>query len=432
MSQLTMAIALLGCSGKSGDSSSSPLETQFITRNDDAFPPVTNQCETAYPPVLMAHGFLAAGDTYDELALRLVANGHCPDLIFTYDWNTFSQSGGLAELEKAIDTIIEQTGVTEIDLMGHSAGGGLGLNAITSDWGPSKIRRYVHIGASPSSSDLTVPTLNLYSLADTVVQGGEMPSAFNVVLTDADHFEVATREDAFEAIFEFLYDSPPIRTDIQTENQLEIWGKALSFGENNPMSGTEMFWYRLEPNTGLRLSDVPEFVQTIGDNGLFGPIPAPAGERYEILLDADIPIRHYYLPFTASHRHLRLRAVPEEGLAATLLSGIPFENDDVVKLVSFSKQQAMIAGRDTLSINGRELLDERRAAPENTLIALFHYDNASDGIEGEDPIQFNSFPFIRAVDQVLISDPTSSFKLQLNGRHLHIPYWGEGAIIGFL
>ena len=322
MMSITLTIlAMLGCSNKSNDSSPPEVETQFIERNDNLFPPLTSQCETDLPPVLMAHGFLAAGDTYDEFALRLVANGHCPDLIFTYDWNTFSQGDSLSDLESAIDTILEQSGATQVDLMGHSAGGGLGFSAITSRTNqdqtvcPHRFRS--------ERLRTPVPTLNLYSLGDTVVQGADMANATNVVLSDADHFEVATRVDAFENIYNFLYVSSATTTAIQTEDELEIWGKALGFGENNPMSDVEMSWYRIEPDTGERFSETPDFVQIIGDNGLFGPIPAISGERYEILLDADIPVRHYYLPFTASHRHLRLRAVPESGLAATLLSSVP-------------------------------------------------------------------------------------------------------------
>ena len=432
MSSLFYWLYSLACSDKAADSATPTVETLQIERNDAFFPPVENNCSTDKVPVVMAHGFLAAGDTYDELALRLVANGHCADHIFTYDWNTFAQGSSLTDLEAAIEDVLNQTGATQVDLMGHSAGGGLGFSAITSDWGPEKIRRYVHIASNPSDQDLPVPTLNLYSLGDTVVQGSDMADAENVALADADHFEAATRVDAFEAIYEFLYDGPPQRTDIPSDQRLEIWGKALSFGENTPMADTMVYWYLLDSSTGLRLSDTPHFAQTIGTHGLFGPIPAESGQAYEILLDADIPVRHYYLPFTASHRHLRLRAVPEEGLAATLLSSIPFDDDSQVKLVSFSKQQAMLAGRDSLKFDGRELLNEERAAPANTLIALFHFDNGSDDTEGEDPVQFNSFPFIRAVDQVLPADANRSFELNFNGKSLHIPYWGEGAIIGFL
>ena len=88
----------------------------------------------------------------------------------------------------------------------------------------------------------------------------------------------------------------------------------------------------------------------------------------------------------------------------------------------------MIANRDSLTINGQELLTEDRANPEDNIIAMFHYDANQDGIEGDDPSQFSAFPFMAATDNVF-STSNESVEVSFNGKAIRAPSIAEGASI---
>ena len=78
------------------------------------------------------------------------------------------------------------------------------------------------------------------------------------------------------------------------------------------------------------------------------------------------------------------------------------------------------------------MVTEERAQPEDTMIALFHYDAGEDQQSGEDPAIFDSFPFVRAVDIYRPADPETSITVELNGRRVVMPAWGEGVLLGIL
>ena len=86
-----------------------------------------------------------------------------------------------------------------------------------------------------------------------------------------------------------------------------------------------------------------------------------------------VPVRHFYAPFEHSSRSVRLRAIPDVGLAATILMAVPFEDESTVNMVTFFKQQSVFSGRDSFVIDGEELLTEDRAAADDTIIAMFHF-----------------------------------------------------------
>ena len=90
---------------------------------------------------------------------------------------------------------------------------------------------------------------------------------------------------------------------------------------------------------------------------------------------------------------IRLRGVPEEGLAAQMLSSIPLEDTNSVRMVTFSSQQTLIHERDSLVLEGEELIMPERATPEDSMIAIFHYDANSDTNSDGELHSFRHFPF---------------------------------------
>ena len=419
---------LLSCT--TGMDSAIPIsKTIIVEPNDMHFPPI-GACDDSNVPIVAIHGFLASSDTYESHSSRWAANGHCLDRFFGFDWNTFDQESALSELEDFVDLVLAETGSSQVDMLGHSAGGGLAHEYVVS-LAQGKVRKYVHIG---SFSDLTapeIPMLNLWSSADYAVPGSEITGTENQELPGDDHYQVATSAQSFTAIYQFLYGVEPATLNIALEEQIELWGKALYFGENQVALQSLVEAYRLDPNTGMRLNDDPDYRFTTGQNGLWGPLPTSATDLWELTLldDSGVPIRHYYAPFESSTNLLRLRGLPENGLAAALLSAIPLEDENTVNMVSFSKQQGVIAGRDSLIIDGVEFVTTERAPAEDTIIALFHFDNGSDGLESEDPVQFGNFPFIAGTDSVWLSNEEESIETQFNQQSRFIPKWGHGVVI---
>ena len=179
--------------------------------------------------------------------------------------------------------------------------------------------------------------------------------------------------------------------------------------------------------------DHADYQFTTGEHGLFGPLPTNSADLWEITLleNPDIPVRHYYAPFESPTNLLRLRGIPEEGLAAAMLSAVPFEDEETVNMVSFFKQQGVVAARDSLVIDGVEFVTDERATASDTIIAMFHFDNASDREEGADPVQFGSFPFIAGTDSLWMSDEESSLRTVFNQQERLIPRWGHGVVIAF-
>ena len=421
---------LLACS-EDPKSETQLTGTVVVEQSDRMFPPLGDCSDTA-PPIVAVHGFLASGDTFDGYASRWAANGHCLDRFFALDWNTFDQDAGLEVLDAYVDAVLEETGADQVDLMGHSAGAGL-TRGYVDDLGAGKVRKLAYIGFSPDTSPPGIPMLNLWSSADLAVPGGNVEGIDNVQLTEEDHYQIATSIDSFVAIYEFFYDAEPDTVELLSEDtsEHELWGKAVYFGENVPVQGSMIEAYRLDPTSGQRLSEAPDYQFTTGEYGLWGPLPTSSIDLWEIALleNPSIPVRHFYAPFEHSSRSVRLRAIPDEGLAATILAAVPFEDQETVNMVTFFKQQSVFSGRDSFVIDGEELLTEERAAADDTIIAMFHFDSGSDGISGDDPVQFGSFPFMAGTDSVWEANEQDHFEVEFNGDSRVLPKWGSGVVL---
>ena len=416
-----MLVLLIACSPeKTNDSAAAPESIQ-VEAPSGLFPDATG-CSSSIEPVLALHGFLAGGDSFINIERRLMEKGLCPDHFLTLDWNTFNedQSEVLLEVDLYVEELLSRSGSDKITLIGHSAGGGLGLSYQAIPEYASKVGHYIHIGSFPEANPETIPMLNLYSAADTVVSESatvDQPHVTNVDLEIEDHYEVATSESSFNAIASFLA-LPEESSDEYEEAQ--FWGKAIYFGENLPVKNAPITIQPLEE--GIAIEEHPSITASSNDEGLFGPLPLVRNTYYEICLQAQEGPEtcHYLMPQEKPTQQLRLRALPDEGFASALLSGLPLESEESMTLVSFSRATAMIAGRDSYLMGETELLTEARANADETLIALFHYDNNEDLTAGEDPSLFGAFPFLGAVDQPL-ERTGAPIELSYNGNQLWIP-----------
>ncbi len=105
-----------------------------------------------------------------------------------------------------------------------------------------------------------------------------------------------------------------------------------------------------------------------------------------------------------------------------LLGSLPSSEDQAV-LIVFSASRSLLAGTDSLTLNGMELLTEETASASNTTIALFLFDEDQDQQSSLTPMAtFAGFPFLAGVD-VALPVSESPIELNLNGRILRLKSW---------
>lgn len=388
----------------------------------------------AHLPLVLIHGFLASGDTYEKQALRFVANGFRQDHIFTFDWNTVGRQDNISKLTDFVEDVLAKTGASKIYLAGHSAGSGLSYNFMADSSRAELVEAYVHLAGRtmirlPGTESRRIRTLNIYSEGDLIVKGNDIPndipSAQNLRFTDHDHYEVATSKETFAAMFEFFTGKKPTVLDLphSKKEQIQLSGKVLSLGENQVQSGAQVAVFSLQTNSGERQKKTADAKFTVGENGHWGPFTAKKGVAYEFVVtpaEKDSRSIHYYrTPFYTDNPFIYLRTLPGPGsMAGMMLSGFP--QDDAQSVVAvFASQQAVIHGRDHLIINGMELSTAEWAKPTSSNIAWFLYDaNKNQESDFSGIPTFAMMPFLMGVDVFFPTEPLTSQSAEFNGEPL--------------
>ncbi len=390
-------------------------------------------CDATRPPIVFAHGFLAASDTWALQFQRLAENGVCADRLFAFDWNTLTQDLTVPtqELDAFIDSVTKTTGAPQVDLVGHSAGGGLGYAYLADANRAKKVRRYAHVASfhedGPAGPTGQIPTLNLWSDGDLVAGAGEITGTTNAKIPGIDHYSVATSAPSFAALWQFFGDgTPPQVTDVRPDDTLTLHGKALTLGENVPEAGGLLTIWPLDA-AGNHRDAQPAFTATLGADGHFGPFTAELGVSYAFVVKSATagkpPITYFRPPFTRSDALVYLRTLPSaDSLAGTLLAVVPFD-DKATVLIVFSASRAILTGVDSLTVDGSELATPDLASAKHTAIAFFVFDADSNGKSDGTPVAlFQSFAFLSGVDQFLTPTGPTPIAVTLNGQTLHVPH----------
>lgn len=156
--------------------------------------------------------------------------------------------------------------------------------------------------------------------------GPELKGARNVVLAGVDHRETSFSPAAFDATYRFITGTAPERTDIAAESSATLSGKVTglgldpadaasgSFSNNLPLPGAQLQVYATDPATGAR-NGVALLSQTIGKDGLWGPVKAPSGAPLEFVIAAPgYATTHIYrsgFPRSSSIVHLRAERIAD-------------------------------------------------------------------------------------------------------------------------
>jgi hypothetical protein len=407
-------------------------------------------CNTSKLPIVFVHGFLGSGDNWATQIQRFSSNGYCHQRMFVFDWNTINRSKATDSLlNEFIDEVLRKTKATQVDLIAHSAGGGLCYTYLNDSLHALKVAHYIHIGSgkmkNAAGKNGEVKTMNIYSKADMVVKtGGDIPGAVNVVLKNADHMQVATGEETFRHLYEFLNNNQaPETTAIATIDKpyssVGISGKGVTLGENNPLSLDSFNVYLFDPSTGKRKL-IEKNKTTNGaytgwtrfaKDGSFGfNMTANNYFEFEVRPLNGRAIHYYFEPLQRTDKAVYLRAFPSTGMIAGVLSQVPKDEKQTV-LVIFSSNNAIIAGRDTLAIDSIPLSTPQLAPASKTMIATFVFDDG-DGVSSRQTLKtFGGFPFLGSADLFIPADKNGTLRIYYNGRTMVLPRKpsSEGVVI---
>jgi pimeloyl-ACP methyl ester carboxylesterase len=381
-----------------------------------------------YRPIVMVHGFLASGDTWAKFAQYFTSNGYCNRQMYAFDWNSLGAGGGntSALLNAFIDTVRARTGSAQVDLIGHSAGGGTCYAYLNNLNNAAKVAHYVHVASGTQSGAAgpggSVPTLNLWSMDDLVAMGGNINGATNVMLPGLDHYQVATSAMSFYQVFQFFNGAPPPTTEIAPESIVCLGGRAVTFGENAPAANATIELYYSNPITGEREGNA---ITTLNADaqGRWAVQNLEGNRPMEIVVKpvTGRTIHYFREKFIRTNNFVYLRTLPgPTSPAGLLLAGLPNSaNQSVVNC--FSASQAVINGRDSLK-SGSDLLSTNAfAAPSKTAISFFLYDGNSNNISDFTAVGlFGSFTFLSGIDVFYNPTTAGPVSFQLNGRTLNI------------
>jgi pimeloyl-ACP methyl ester carboxylesterase len=120
---------------------------QLIRGNRAPHAQTASSAEAGRPPVLLIHGYLATRGSLHLLGRYLADRGH---IVFSYplgfpvNLGDIRDSAGL--IARKVESIVAQTGVTEVDVVGHSLGGLVGLYYLKRLGGRHRVRRLIMLG----------------------------------------------------------------------------------------------------------------------------------------------------------------------------------------------------------------------------------------------------------------------------------------------
>ena len=394
-------------------------------------------CDTKQLPIVLVHGFMGSGDNWSTQVQRFSSRGFCEDRIFVFDWNTIGGKQNTDSLLNSfIDAILKKTGSTQINLAGHSAGGGLCYRYLNDSLHALKVAHYVHIGSmkmkAPAGKHGEVPTMNIYSADDQVMKNGtDIAGAVNVKQTGHDHMQVASSEATFANMYSFFTGSKElVSTNIAPLKQTTriMAGRGVIMAENTPMAFDSFRVNIIDPKTGQRIgykSNTPGNAY-VGWNQLDkeGHFSFELGKgnytEFEVRPKGGRRLFYYFEPLPRNNKNIYLRGLPTAGMAANMLGTIPNDSTQSV-LVIFTSNNAVIAGRDSLAIDSIPLSLPSLMPASKTSIATFLFDDG-DGISSGKALKSMSMaPFITGVDIMLKAEKHSSMRVYYNGRTIVLP-----------
>jgi pimeloyl-ACP methyl ester carboxylesterase len=389
-------------------------------------------------PIVFVHGFAGSGEQYERAAKLFASNGYPPTWINVYDYNSMGPDGGPDPLDKFIDAVRARTGFDKIDLVGHSRGTNISKNYLSDPKRAAKVAHYANIAGRAAGNEGGVPTIVVGSKGDKLAgPGTAKEGAQHAVLEKPDHVGAATSTESFQAVYSFFNNGKAPKTlDIRPQEPIAVGGFAKIFGPNAPLAGAKLEIYEIAADTGRRLHQEADAKFTVGSDGAWGPFAAKPGQHYEFCLtapDAKRPIHFYREPYERTDLIVYLKTRDPKAKATEQLEKALHLSDDSSMMVASQLNGAIVAGRDSLKVNGVEVATDKIAPERGTKVGFYLFDanqnKKSDGTLPEGSM-WNQ-PFITAADIYVPTAKPETITFEFNGHVLHVPNWkaaSEGQI----
>jgi pimeloyl-ACP methyl ester carboxylesterase len=450
------ALSLLaGCGSNSSSAPAAPEQTSAadagtVSVDIDAECPVVvsdSTCDTTQRPIVFVHGTYDSGTAIANVALLFASNGYCPGRFIAIDYDSLPWVTGspptLATpvIDAAIDAVLQATGFTQVDLIGHSQGALQCYSYLEDPTHAAKVAHFVQLAGGPESAppgppDAGVPTLSVSSESD-VVEGpiGVTGADQSVLLQSEDHEDVVGSVDTFIAIWQYLHGggttSFPQYTSVQCgDPTITLSGVSETFGDNAaPPAGGQLEVYEL--GSTLDGGGAPVQTFTLGADGGTSPsFQAKRLQAYEfrgLAADGGVIGHQYFTPFKRSDSWLRFLVPSQNVLAEIATNPVTTLNDnrETTLLVRTNKGSFRQDLGDSLTVNGFQALNPLDATRQTVTVALWIYNSTKDGkSEGGSVSSFDILPwFIRGTNIYVPSSPPAWVELNFNGTIFQVENW---------
>jgi hypothetical protein len=452
-------IALTGCGSSSSTSGDAGGAGGPPAIDVDAECPVIvseKDCDKTQRPILFVHGTYDSGVSAVHVAQLFASNGFCSDRFGAMDYNSLVSVASLGSgqannatpaIDVAVDALIAANpGFRQVDILCHSQGAMQCYAYMQDPAHAAKVAHYVQLAggaqaAPPGPADGgAVPTLSISSNSDTVLGPAGVTGAQKTVVFDAqDHQAVACSTDTFVAIWQYLHQGPdggpdgqmPKYTEVQcSDPTITLSGLSETLGDNaQPPATDRLEVYEL--GSDPRDSGAPVQVFTNSDGG---PVTWQAKRlvQYEfrgVHGDGTVIGHQYFAPFKRDNRWLRFVVPSQDPLAQVATNPITSLNDNAEATFVFRSSKGAFRPDlgDSLTINGKEILNAQDATKQTVTVALFAFDANKNGkselgVTSQPGAPFVPY-FIRGTDVFIPSSPPALVVLKNNGTTLYIPNW---------
>jgi triacylglycerol lipase len=198
--------------------------------------------------------------------------------------------------------------------------------------------------------------------------GPELRGADNVVLTGADHRELAFQPRAFAEMFKFITGEAPQTLSVTPEPKPTVSGLITGFENrvptNQPLAGVHLRVYAVQDASAPETN--PAYEATTASDGNWGPFQIAPDQEYDF--DLEFQGRHvrYYkarIPRSTTLLNLRFLPVPKEQYSSSQTEG--------AEHIVISRSQGYFSrDRDPVMIDGKPTLDEPNGLPLNDFFVL--------------------------------------------------------------
>jgi pimeloyl-ACP methyl ester carboxylesterase len=375
-------------------------------------------------PMVFVHGGTGSGGQFESQKMRFTENGYPDDYVRAFEYDSSFTVETPADVQARLDSFITQvkqeTGRSQVDLLGHSLGTAVSQTYLSSPAHAANVAHYVNIdGAQAASPPGGVPTLAIWAGRGT--PGRSIGGAINVTVPNQTHVQSATSAESFAEMFRFFTRRAPKTSDIVPQHgKITIAGRAVLFPQNVGVpAGTSLTIWRVKGSNGRRIGHSVA-TPALATDGSWGPVKVRSGKRYEFVLEQQGQFHHFfYEPFRRSDHLIRLLTnVP--GTSFDLILSRSQNHVDLIMVRYKELWGDQGSENDVLTVNGTNVINAATSPISHRTNAMFAFDQGSDGVSNvSTPIPvFFGLPFLSAVDLFIpaASPPTGTVRVALTSR----------------